>query len=782
MKSLLASGLMGLALALPANALDPATADLPSAEALWSRFHAVTDPVGAADSMSVLDDLFDYGGGIDESACSEQESRLVDALQRVPVSLALWKAEMDCAEALQDGQRLARAEAHFASLSRYALARAPLIASEEPPMPIVSEADAWLLAEALELEVVHAYYRMPLSGPHVRLQMTVADPAEQTQRIWIFDAVESWRPLFVRDPDALSPAFAWRFRNAYMTPSEGEAESSAGLRLQRVVDALAVRDTSDVPRQLQVMAQTDFGAARALFELCVVRNPGVCSHAAIDSLLRFAEEGSAEALWLVGTAYAEGRGVPRDSEAAGILLDRADARLGQSRATLAAAREWLLLYRLPSLPPILEKRIERLADDGLTEASELLLANELNGLVHKRVSPLQLRRYAAAAEAHDLRIRALYAALLQRGGQDESLQSLLTLARQGEPSAAAAFLDSRRGRAMLTANPELSTQLHRLAGMHGRAASSARMARHMLDRGQRRTAQAWFYSAFIQGHLASGARAVDLALQAGGLYGGSPESWARILDVVIEFEDSALARRLLATVLLQKATDRPPDSEKAGRLLRSRLASSDPDAQLVLASALLRGLIAARPGEDGEALLRSQAEAGRTVAMDSLALHLAAGLIEGSAQDALSLWRAAAQQGDLVALNNLAWSLCTAADDQYRDVEAGLTEAQELLKRIQDDDYFAQDTVASCEAAAGDFEGAAERLRTMVGTLRREGIHRNAVAYFEDKLARFERREAFVEDARTEGPLVKPRIRPEAAQPAEIKPADAVDVPEEHGD
>jgi hypothetical protein len=104
--------------------------------------------------------------------------------------------------------------------------------------------------------------------------------------------------------------------------------------------------------------------------------------------------------------------------------------------------------------------------------------------------------------------------------------------------------------------------------MHGRASSSAATARHLLSLGQRRAAQAWFYSAFIQGHLASGAHAVELAIEGGGLYGGSPELWARILDLIIEYEDSPQARRLLAMVLLEQGETLQPDPAKAGRLLR----------------------------------------------------------------------------------------------------------------------------------------------------------------------------------------------------------------------
>jgi hypothetical protein len=762
MKLVLSLSLLAFALSVPAIAPQVAANDVPSAEALWSQFHANKDPVTAADSMSVLDALFGFSGRIDATACAENAKLLAQALDQVPVSLALWYAEMECASAVADAPRQTRAEAYFSRLSRHALSNPPAPASDERPIPIVSEADAWVLAEALELEVLHAYFRLPLTGPYVRLQMTVNDPAEQTQRIWVFDAVESWRPLFVRDPDELSPAFAWRFRSAYMTPAEGEAESSAGLRLQRVVDALAVRDTSDLPRQLEVMAQTDFGAARAFFELCVVRNPGVCSHAAIDSLLRFAEAGSAEALWLLGTAYAEGRGVPRDAKVAAILLDRADARLGKSQATLAAAREWLLQYRLPALPPILKDRLEDMADAGLAEAAELLLADELSGLALKRVSPLQLQRYAAAADARDPRIRAHYAALLERSGAEAGLQALQALALQGESSAAAALLDSRRGRASLVSQPELRRKLHRLAGMHGRASSSAATARHLLSLGQRRAAQAWFYSAFIQGHLASGAHAVELAIEGGGLYGGSPELWARILDLIIEYEDSPQARRLLAMVLLEQGETLQPDPAKAGRLLRSRLGASDPDSKLVLAGALLQKRIAAKRGEDGEALLRSEVEAGNSRAMDSLALHISAGHVPGTAQQAVALWRQALELGDRPARNNLAWTLCTAADESYRDVHAGLAEAQALLVDARADDYLVLDILASCQAATGDFEGAAERLRDIIARLRMEGLQRNAVAYFEDKLARFERREAIIEDSRSAGPLARQRIRPEA--------------------
>jgi hypothetical protein len=91
-----------------------------------------------------------------------------------------------------------------------------------------------------------------------------------------------------------------------------------------------------------------------------------------------------------------------------------------------------------------------------------------------------------------------------------------------------------------------------------------------------------------------------------------------------------------------------------------------------------------------------------------------------------------------------------------------LVEAQALMVDARADDYLVLDTLASCQAATGDFEGAVERLRDIIARLRMEGLQRNAVAYFEDKLARFERREAIIEDSRSAGPLARQRIRPEA--------------------
>lgn len=531
----------------------PRPGDVP-AEQAWTQFLAHADSAQVAGAIRLADSMYDEEGNTDAGACAVHAEAFANALRQAPVSLALWYTEMDCADAVADETRSEAALSAFAALSRHALSGNPAPASSAPPMPALNESDAWLMAAALELQVLHAYYPMPLQGPHFLLQMSVYDPVTEREQIWIFDLADSWRQLVVRDPAEVSPAFTAELRQAVIDSGDEYWDGGASAHLARVVRAFEHGDRAGLAERLSALSAEDFGAARALFGLCIASAAADCSERAIDSLLDYAEAGSSEALWLLALAHAVGRGIPQDAEAANRLLDRADRRLGGASATQAAAREWLLRYHHPRLPDALIERLRAQAGRGDLESAELALLHDLDRSAREGLSADQRQRVAAAANARDPRIRARHAALLHQMGDPEGERRLQALAAAGEPEAAAHLLRIH-GAGAAGRKAKARVAWHRLAGLHGSAASSSAMGWHLLQQGRFLSAQEWFSSALVQREAASGGWGGELTMHSKHTLGFTPNTITQLLEATLIRQEHVSARSMLANLLLMSGID-----------------------------------------------------------------------------------------------------------------------------------------------------------------------------------------------------------------------------------
>ena len=187
-----------------------------------------------------------------------------------------------------------------------------------------------------------------------------------------------------------------------------------------------------------------------------------------------------------------------------------------------------------------------------------------------------------------------------------------------------------------------------------------------------------------------------------------------------------------------------PSAASARSEVAPRVAGLDAEASQMLAANLLSGRIAAEPGESPRTMLEQAAADGNADAMNSLALAIYSGLIEDEPAAAHAWWRKAIAAGLVGARNNKAWTQCVSTDPRFHDPAAGLAEALQMGEAA-DLPHAYRDTLATCHAATGDFERAIAIERSILEEQAATETPAEARAYFTDKLAMFERGEAFRE-------------------------------------
>ena len=140
------------------------------------------------------------------------------------------------------------------------------------------------------------------------------------------------------------------------------------------------------------------------------------------------------------------------------------------------------------------------------------------------------------------------------------------------------------------------------------------------------------------------------------------------------------------------------------------------------------------------------AKAGNLDAADYLARALFAG--RGGARDraaAIDWWDKAARKGHAGSISNLSWVRCISRDSTVSDPEQGTRLVSMALQMKPTANL--NDTLAACLAAAGLFDQAvATQQETLTLAERDAALDAEQKRAFADRLARYQRQEAWLED------------------------------------
>ncbi|MES2672093.1 MAG: tetratricopeptide repeat protein [Pseudomonadota bacterium] len=720
-------GLLAIASALcfaavdAANAAEPATSKEKAAAGaaspeevaadpggVWTRFLAVAELNATYERFDALEKVGYDHAAVDADACREHAVELRDAAIAVPVSIALHRAAMLCADALGDAAMAERETAALASLAKHALTGHGDSAWRRP-IPVLSPRDVYALVALLGYEYRYDYYRGVDPNRYLPLVVAVWDPEKQVERHLTFDFIDTTNAI-----DREGDYVGYPYNRHLLADAFIEAQSSGGETIGIDMKAMQAGFEADDPGER--VAKLREGAARgglasltSWLTICVSEKFEGCADGLIDALLPLAEKKHGLPMTLLAMAYAEGVGVEKDAKAAEALLDAADRRWYRHGAsTMYAALESTMLGGRFSDFGV--RRLRGSLAAGNVEAEMMLVAQDI--LIGKRA--LTAPEIAVLERESSNGAGLGYGTLAEYyRNRDMTAQAEAALAKAAERGHAG----SQRERALRGVRAGGSGATLRTwwpamtAAAHGGDAYAMRFLANEAAKAQEfKRAANWLMAAVDAGDI-------DAIYAIGRLYEGGHPDVPGGLEVAIEMYESlaemegetgAEARRRLAQLAMQgRGMKRNP--KRALAWLQADAERGDAQSQGLLGMMLVTGADGASGVAAGERWLGKAVAAGSTDTRNDYALwlHNRADSTPDSRRRAIALLREARPEPDdvLSIQNNLAWLLCVSAHDDTRDPAAGLAIARQMEDGKLDPAEL--DTVAACYAATGDHAHAA---------------------------------------------------------------------------
>lgn len=747
--------------AAPVAVAEPAIrrpGDVPPEE-LWRDFLAHADFDAAIAAYDVIVAVAADPPAVDAGRCREQRVNIDRALATVPVGLGLWFASYQCAEATGDAARAERDLAAFGALSAHAIRTVQVYGLADAPVRIVHEYDAWAIADASGDEVLFAAYEPQSAARHLPLRLSLWDAEAGRERGFVFDYVDTWMQLQRDQPLTEFPAYRTGTSRSILDEAKAGSGTAAALG-KEVLDAMESGGPAQVVDALEGLVKDGNPVAGGvLAQMCLLPPDSPCAERAFDALLPQAEKGGAAPTALLAVALTLGSGVRKDEKAAGLLLDRADRRLGRGMGTAWAVALVASARKFDAVPRFLARRLDRVAADGDDIVKMLAVVTRW---LRDPDGPLpdddtEVLRQAAASGSGAL--MSVYGGALIARGESEGFRWLERAAEAGHARSQVAMARLyEKGDHGFPRDREAALRWRALAAHGGDAESALRVGFARLEDGDRARAQGWFESANVFGSAEGAVQWARLAAAGGEGIHGDPATAVAVLREVLAGAPHVGARRELAMLLLDGAPGVEVDRAEAGALLRANVEAKDATSMRLLAGALFEGDVEPAPGEDGVKLLQAAA-ADDLASKDVLALmHYAGRRVARDPVLALRLLREAADGGYLMSLNNLAWIQCVSTDPAVHAPPDGLAQARKLAAREQLPSAFL-DTIAACHAANGDFLSAVEWQDKAIDAVTAAGADERVIAAYRERRALFVRGEVVREsptgdaaDARAEAP------------------------------
>lgn len=723
-----AAGLFALAIQHPGQAAVAATDATPAAAAdgkaaaaepqvieadpaqdvagAWTVFldRAEFDPTYAAyDVLSAVG----YGAdGVDKGACADQREALAAAVRAVPVSIAIRRAEMLCAEATGDEGRAERALAALAALSTHALAEYGDGAMRRP-IRVVQPWDIYALVHSLGYAFQYEYHVAPRPVRHFPLTVAVWDAQREVERHLAFDYIDTTVRIDRASENAGWPVL--RDENA-LAYARGQAQNDDAIGIDVLAVSEALDAESDAERVALLRKAAERGGLQALgmwVAACSdAKAPEGCTEGLIDTLLPLAERRQALPMALLSHAYRLGLGVEQDFASADRLLAAADKRWHRGDAAVYLA--WLMLQHSLSIQTAAYlPQLRTAAAAGNADARYLVLlfrqADDKARFDAADIAFLEDPANNGTGAGHAL--LGIY-----HQGRDDTQAAMRSYARgaqAGNPRSqlivGSALWTGTQG---LKADPAEGERLLRLAA-HGSETGAMRLMAYLeAERGAPSDAVRWLGPAIARGDAEAVLTLADFYAEGDPeQVGGTAEDAARLYGLLDEHYDMADARRRLAFLAMQgRGMDK--DLRKARALLERDAEKDDVESQTALGLSLLEGRLGRVDEKNGarwieRAIAQGDPEARAAYGSWLIGRPTAAERSRGAGM--LEALLAEAQHDG--ARNNLAWARCVSPHADIRDPAKGLT----VARPMEDDprtEAGAMDTVAACYAATGDFDKA----------------------------------------------------------------------------
>jgi TPR repeat protein len=720
--------------------------------AAWDHFLATGDSLKALGAYTVLDQVAYADDKVDAKACGEHAAAMRDALQSAPVSVALHRAAMLCAEANGDSAGAEREAAVVAALARLTLSQAS-DAFGARPARVLRAHDIRATLVTAGLKGLYAYYPEWRVRRQLPLVVAAWDDERKMERHLAFDYVDATVAIS-RNPEARYPIFRTQFAagmtDAMRDANVDEATDLVAWREGRMKDDLGER--RDYARKGASIGGVM--SARFWLHLCSLEEaPAHCDEGFVDTLLPFAENQWGWHMVLLSWAYAHGFGVPRDAAAATKLLDAADKRWSRMGGTVAYASLWRDNEDAP-FPADLAARLARAEAAGNENATLL----RLRQLLDDADAPL---------DAKDI-------AFLERPSQNGRGEGFAMLADWAEARKDEAAQKRWSKRAAEAGNPFHQAEegwrlAYDAAGPHDEAAglrwftraaeggsayAGLMLSYEAQESNDGAAAEHWLLDGVVN------AQDQGSALELAQIYerklpgvSGDPARAAEIYEA-LSVGDSAEARRRLA-MMAMTGSNGPKNPARARALLEPDAKAGDHASESLLGLSLLEGMLGPVDEAEGERWVQRALAGGDKTTSASYGHWLFYKKRTDAARaKAIDVWRTGMRNKDSGAANNLAWAYCTAPVDALRDAKAGL-EATRAMGEIKDLDMGHVDTVAACRAASGDFAGAVELQKKVLDDWRKSIAEYTEPTQeivdqtkdFEERLALYEAKKPYIEPA-----------------------------------
>ncbi|MBL8297147.1 MAG: sel1 repeat family protein [Rhodanobacteraceae bacterium] len=661
-------------------------------EAIYTTYH-------------LIEAVHDEAGAIDAARCRENADAIAKALAINPVGLGLWYMAQDCARASGDEILAQQRSDRFEALLRYTFLH--YRAGQDTPMRIVSVLDVDAVVAASGQTLLYSFYRPYTGGRELPYTVGLWDEKTQRESVLEFDFLDTVVSL-QRAAAAEFPMFR---RDFVRTLGENAQKSSPGSELALLYEFQKVQGAQALDVLRRHAQSGGFMPAMMLAVFCGENLEFGCRNEGIDALLPFAEKRHAVALATLAFVYARHSQKPADLKAARALIEQADVRLGDAQGSATFLSMGVKSGDRERLAGLVEKPLLKAAKGGDPLAGALYAAARIVQL--DKVPRGAERGYIEAAAAAGIpRAQHWLAAIYLAEEKTEQALPWMHAAAQAGVAQAQNWLGLAYygGESGLAADRSVGLEWLKKAGHGGIASASAIVGRHYLGESDElanlKRAQGWLQSA---------ARGDDVsaAVQLGMLYErdiagiGSPAHAAKVYEAVIARHDNVDARRQLANLLLA-GDGVKADVARAVTLLQQGAQAGDAESQAALGTHLLHAKDAADRRVEGLDWVRKAAAAGNREARLSLASalwHGRAGAPEHAA--AREIWQALISEDVTLARNEFAWAVCTPTDAGLLDAKAGIAATQE--QATGDKAFFViVDTLAACQAAAGDYAAAAK--------------------------------------------------------------------------
>lgn len=714
-----------IAMAQPDKASAPATTDAvrPTPQPIdpavdpgraWAQFLETADFSSSMAAYKVLGDVSYTHTEVDADKCALHRDALAASVQKVPISIALHRAAMLCAEAAHDDATAERELAAVAALSKLALAERG--GTMGRPIRVFLLWDIYALLNSLGYEHRYEYFEKAHPQRYFPHVVAVWDPKKKTERHFAFDYVDVTATINRDDPLAAYPYHRNRLAQMYLQSLLADNEPIAH-DLDAVLKASEQDDDSERLKLLRAgAARGGIQSAMTWMLFCRQREIPNCSDGLIDALLPQAEKGYALPKTLLAVAYANGIGLRRDRVSAEKMLAAADASWQPHAASLTFVRT-MRQFGGGRLSKEDERVLRSAASAGNGEAE---LLRVMLSAVDDPEKPLSEAEIELLQRPENNTVGLGYSVLAGYyyaiGSEDAGREAMRRSAEAGMPAMQQLYADALLKNA---SDPESLAEARRMMirAAHGGDADAMRaLAYDSASQSDWIAAASWLQAAVDADDIQA---ILDLAglIEEGERPGinGKPQDAFNLYSRISKTSYGARARRGMARMAV-RGVGTARDPVKAMAWLRFDAERGDTYSQTLLGQGLLTGEFGRVDIAGGRRWLKEAIAAGDDGAKSAYGSWLIKyGPDPASRAEGRKLLTEVEATDDEFSRNNLAWALCVSSYDDVRDPKAGLDfakrmEAQTAVKL----DFAALDTVAACYAANGDFARAVDLQKKVI--------------------------------------------------------------------